>query len=104
MKALTLIVAASVLVSFGFEAEAGRRQANQRARIRQGVKSGELSRDEAKDLRANQKNIRRAKKDAKADGSVSAEERENIRGMRKDASKDIYNQKHDDEKRASDEE
>ena len=70
------------------------RQKNQRARIRQGVRSGELTKGEAKNLRQEQKTIQAEKKIAKADGKVTPAEREQIRRDQNKASKDIYRRKH----------
>lgn len=71
------------------------RQKNQRARIREGVASGELTKGEAKELRKDQKEIQAEKKAAKADGVVTKSERKEIRKDQKRASKDIYKEKHD---------
>lgn len=82
-------------------AEAGRvdrRQGRQAVRIRQGVKSGELTRDQAKSLRAEEHGIQKAKKEARSDGVVTKDERKEINGMQNEASKDIYKMKHDDVK------
>jgi hypothetical protein len=77
------------------------RQDNQRARIHQGVKSGELTRHEAKRLRAEQRRIRAEKRMAKADGVVTRAERAQIRRDQNRASRDIYRQKHDDQNRTN---
>ena len=74
--------------------EIHKRQMNQRARIRQGVKSGELTKKEAKNLRQEQKTIKAEKKIAKADGKVTPAERAEIRKDQNKASKDIYRKKH----------
>ncbi len=70
------------------------RQVNQRARIRQGVKSGELTRGEGAKLRSEQRTIRAEKRIAKADGKVTSAERHQIRKDQNKASKDIYRLKH----------
>jgi hypothetical protein len=71
------------------------RQANQRARIKQGVASGELTRTEAAKMRGREAEIREDKRAAKADGVVTRDERQDIRKDEKKASKAIYRQKHD---------
>ena len=76
-----------------------RRERHQRRRIKQGVKSGELTKDEAKKLRNEQKSIHREEREMKSDGSLTAEERAKLRQDQNAASKDIYEEKHDDEKR-----
>ncbi len=75
------------------------RQANERARIRQGVASGELTRTEAARLRNREADIRQDKQAAKADGVVTRDERQDIRKDEKQASRAIYRQKHDGQER-----
>ncbi len=70
------------------------RQQNQRARIRQGVKSGELTKGEARNLRQEQRTIQAEKKMAKVDGKVTPAERAQIRKDQNKASRDIYRLKH----------
>jgi hypothetical protein len=71
----------------------------QRHRIKDGLKSGELTKDEAKDLRQEGKAIREKVKDAKSDGVVTKEERKDLHKDLNDRSKSIYEKKHNDEKR-----
>jgi hypothetical protein len=70
-------------------------QANQAARINQGVATGELNKKEAARLRADQRKIQAEKKIAKADGKVTKAERAAIKSDQAKASKRIYKQKHD---------
>jgi hypothetical protein len=70
------------------------RQMNQKARIRQGVKSGELTKGEAKNLRQEQKTIQAEKQMAKTDGKVTPAERAKLQRDQNKASKDIYRLKH----------
>jgi len=78
-----------------------KREQNQKARIKQGVKSGELTKKETRRLAAEQKKIKHDEKKAKADGVVTPQEKAKIRKEQKRASKDIYRQKHDAQKRKS---
>ena len=71
------------------------RQHNEQARIRQGVRSGELTRPEAARLRTREADIREDKREAKADGVVTPAERHEIRKDENQASRAIYRQKHD---------
>jgi len=75
------------------------RQAHERARIHQGVASGELTRPEAARLRAREADIRQDKQAARADGSVTRDERQDIRQDERQASRAIYRQKHDGQER-----
>ncbi len=70
------------------------RQGNQQRRIRQGVRSGELTKSEAIRLEKEQKEIQQEKKEAKADGVVTAEERKDIHQEQNQASRRIYRKKH----------
>jgi len=74
-------------------------QRNERHRIAQGVRSGELTRDEAKGLRSDQRNIRREEREYKSDGALTRDERRDLHQDQKVASRNIYAEKHDDERR-----
>ena len=78
---------------------ADQRQDNQKARIDAGVKSGELTRREAVKLRTEQRAIRVEEKMAKADGVVTPAERAKLQRDQNKASRDIFRQKHDAQKR-----
>ena len=77
-----------------------RREANQEARIAEGVKSGELTKSEAKQLQGEEKAIRTEKRAYKADGVVTPAERKDLHQDLNQASKDINAEKHDAEVRA----
>lgn len=78
---------------------ASTRQHNQTHRINQGVKSGELTQDEAKDLRGDKREIRQQKRTAKSDGTVTGQERKDLHKSLNESSQNIYEEKHDTEKR-----
>lgn len=69
------------------------RQVRQHKRIKQGVKSGELTRAEAVNLRKGQKEIREEKREAKADGVVTTEEKKEIRQDQRKESRKIFRKK-----------
>ena len=69
-------------------------QQHQRARIAEGVRSGALTRGEARELASGQREIRQAKVEARSDGQVTAEERGELREMQAAASRDIFVLKH----------
>jgi hypothetical protein len=77
------------------------RQRVQRARIAQGVSSGEVTRSEARRLRAEQRHIRRVERRAKADGEVTRQEKAKITRKQNRASRDIRRQKHDGQDRGN---
>lgn len=78
---------------------ANKRMRNQKARIKQGVRSGELTKDEVKELRKGHKEVRKEIRDAKKDGVVTKEERKDIQKDLNAESKKIYQEKHDADKR-----
>jgi len=71
-----------------------RRQHDQQARIHQGVRSGQLTHQEAKSLHAEQRSIRHEERQDKADGKMTAAERKDLHKDLNQASKDIYADKH----------
>lgn len=70
-------------------------QVRQQKRIVQGAKSGELTRQEIKQLERQQRHINRSKKRAKADGVVTPAERVRLNGKQNRASRNIRRQKND---------
>lgn len=99
---LGLVISAVIILP----AHAGRpdpriamRQRHQHARIAHGVKSGELTKTEAKDLRGDQKELRKKEQAYKADGELTKDERKDLHKDLNENSKEIYQEKHDDETR-----
>ncbi len=76
-----------------------RRQHVQRDRIGQGVRSGELTKDETRELAAERRAIRQEERAYKSDGKLTKEERKDLHQDLNAASKNIYEEKHDAEKR-----
>lgn len=72
-----------------------KRQANQDARIQQGVQSGQLTQREAGRLEKGQERVQKMEDKAKADGVVTKKERTRIQHAQNVESKRIYRQKHD---------
>jgi hypothetical protein len=75
------------------------RQANQTGRIVNGVKSGELTHDEAQELRDGRRDIRQTEQAYKADGTLTRDERIDLHQDLNQQSRDIYEAKHDEETR-----
>ena len=71
------------------------RQHNQQHRIKQGVHSGELTREETRDLRRERNAIRQEERAYKSDGKLTREERKDLHQDMNELSKDIYQEKHD---------
>lgn len=76
-----------------------KRQIKQQARIKQGVKSGELTKGEARALEKEQVKIQQDKKNAKSDGTVTPAERQRIRHEQNKANRNIRRLKHNDAKK-----
>ncbi len=72
---------------------------NQRQRIKQGVKSGELTKAETRNVVSDQREIRQDVKAAKSDGTVTKEERKDIKQDQRQASRKIYRKKHNNRDR-----
>jgi len=75
------------------------RQVNQQQRIKEGVKSGELTRREAVRLERQQACVQHQKKAAKADGVVTRKERRQIHRSQNATSRNIAVQKNDAQSR-----
>ena len=97
-----LIVAIVVLMTAGVFAHAQtatpkvtKRQIHQQQRIKEGVKSGELTKPEARRLEAREAKIQHDKRVAKSDGVVTPAERAKLAHEQNKASRRIYKQKHD---------
>lgn len=96
------VVAGLVLAATSIGAQAGARdprvnarQHDQIARIRQGVRSGELTRRETRGLAEGQRDVRQLERAYKSDGTLTGAERRDLHHEQNQASHDIYHQKHD---------
>ena len=97
----TLLVVAALAALTAATAQAGtytprvdRREARQQARIRQGVRSGELTPREAARLRMGERHIRRMERRDKADGVVTPRERRQLNRAENRESRRIAHLKH----------
>ncbi len=93
-----ITIALFIAVFTGFlnpaNAQIIKKERTQHQRIRQGVKSGELTPAEAANLRQGQKEIRQEVKTAKADGVITPGERKEIKKDQRKESRKIYRKKH----------
>jgi hypothetical protein len=89
---------AGILPLASSAATINQRQHSEQARIHQGVRSGELTRPEARRLEEEQAKIRVDERFARRNG-LTAKERERLDKELNKASKDIYKQKHDNQER-----
>jgi len=72
---------------------------HQHDRIQQGIRSGQLTEDEAKTLIEEQKALRQKVEEFKSDGVITKDERKELREAFKTASRNIFELKHNDEAR-----
>jgi hypothetical protein len=93
--AAILAVAALPLAAQTSTPRVDQRQANQDARIRQGVQSGELTAKETAKLEKGQAKVQALEDKAKADGKVTPKERAKLAKAQSKQSKKIYKEKHD---------
>lgn len=75
------------------------REHHQSERIKQGVHSGQLTKAETRALTAQQREIRQKERQYRADGKLTREERKDVQQGLNEASKSIYQEKHDTETR-----
>jgi hypothetical protein len=105
-KILLTILATTIAIAVSATASAGvrdphinKQQRHQATRIGQGIKSGELTKGESKDLVQEQRQIHQEEHQYKADGQFTQAERKDVRQDQRDASKQIYAEKHDEQER-----
>lgn len=75
------------------------RQHHQQHRIREGVRSGELTRRETARLAEGQRDIRQLERAYRSDGTLTRVERRDLQRELNQQSRAIYRQKHDDHAR-----
>jgi hypothetical protein len=105
-KLLVSIMTVALSIVFVSSASAGIRdprinahQARQHERIAEGRRSGELTHAESKDLHGDERNIRQEERADKSDGKFTKAERQDVRQDQSAMSKEIYQDKHNDEVR-----
>ena len=87
------VFALMLLISTATMAQSGRSRFQQK-RITNGVRSGELTHHETRQLARQQRHIRHEKRDARADGVVTSCERREIRKDTRKANRNIIRKKH----------
>lgn len=100
--ATTALLIAAYPATAAWQGNGGRidaRQHNQQARIADGVRSGDLTHREARGLRNEQRAIRRVEHRYRSDGMLTGGERRALHSDLNRASRHIYNQRHDYERR-----
>lgn len=100
-RLVSVLLSAALLLGLSAVSFAGinRREYREQYRIRQGIRSGELTRREAGRLEAEQARIRVDERYARRDGYISPRERARLDRELDRAGRDIYRQKHDGQDR-----
>lgn len=109
MKKLLLLVAAVLLIGLPAATFAqvrnrddryyGNRRYNDRTRIRRGVRSGQLTRDEAHRLRERERANRTERRGYRSDGILTRAERREIRSDERQGDRQIRSEIRDDDRR-----
>lgn len=101
MKKLTVILILTGILGVMAETTFGqvtpgadRRQRNQRNRINNGVKSGEITRREGRSIRRSVRSTKRYEARAKSDGKVTWKERVRLQHKQNKTSRKIFRTKH----------
>lgn len=98
MKKFLLLGA--IVMLFGLSADTfgqGHRYRGDRSRIRSGVRSGQLTRNEARQLRERRQQIRQERRVYRSDGTFTRAERRDIQGDRRNLGRQIRRERHDDD-------
>lgn len=98
--AASVVATVAVLTVAGGLASAGevlQRERSQDGRIDQGVRNGELSSSEAKQLIGQQRLINQERRTARSNGSISRGEFRQLNHEQNQASRDIYHLKHNEQ-------
>lgn len=99
LASLTALSLSAALSTAASADQIDRRQSTQQERIQQGVRSGQITRGEYVKLEAEQARIAAMERRAKADGHVDRREAAAIGRAQNEASRDIYRESHDSQKR-----
>jgi hypothetical protein len=96
---LSVILMLSGLASTTFAQGQGNR--HERQRIRRGIYSGQITRGEAGELRERHRQIRQERRDYRSDGTLTRDERRDLHRDRRDFNRQIYRERHDDQRRGN---
>jgi hypothetical protein len=95
------LLACALCMTFGLASDALGQGRNNRGRneIRRGVRSGQLTRYEARQLRQRRRQIREERRTYRSDGSYTRDERRDIRRDRRELGRNIRRERRDDDRR-----
>ncbi len=100
MKKFLLLIVIVMFVGFASDTFGQRyNDRGDRRRIRRGIRSGQITRDEARDLRARQLQVRQARRAARSDGTLTRDERRALRHDERGHDRQIRQARRDDDRR-----
>jgi hypothetical protein len=94
-----LILLSAIVMLIGLSADTFGQGRSDRRRIRSGVRSGQITRDEARVLREQRRQIRQEQRTYRSDGTLTREERREIRRDRRAYDQSIRNERRDSDRR-----
>jgi hypothetical protein len=94
-----LILLTAIVMFFGLTADTFAQGRGDRHRVRSGIRSGQITRDEARALRERRRQIRQEQRTYRADGTLTREERREIRQDRREYDRLLRNERRDDDRR-----
>ncbi|HEY9405631.1 MAG TPA: hypothetical protein VIQ24_23480 [Pyrinomonadaceae bacterium] len=98
MKKILLLSVMALLMG-GAVNEASAQRRSDRERIQRGIRSGQITREEARQIRERRRQIRDERRTYRSDGVVTREERREIRRDRREQDRYIRSQRRDDDRR-----
>ncbi|HEX8129356.1 MAG TPA: hypothetical protein VF527_09665 [Pyrinomonadaceae bacterium] len=100
MKKFLLLSVIALLLGGASEASAQWRRDNRsdRERIRRGIRSGQITREEARQIREREQQIRAARRASRSDGVLTREERRQIRRTEREQDRYVRSQRRDDDR------
>jgi len=90
-----------MVMIFGLSANSFGQGRGDRRRIRSGIRSGQITRDEAQALRQRRREIQQERRTYRSDGTLTRDERRDIRSDRRDYNRQIRSERHDNDRRNS---
>jgi Spy/CpxP family protein refolding chaperone len=96
------LLACALCMTFGLASDAlaqGHHNRGDRSGIRRGVRSGQLTRDEAQQLRQRRRQIREERRTYRSDGTYTRDERRDVRRDRRELRRDVRRERRDDDRR-----
>lgn len=95
-----IILLSAIIMLFGLTAETFAQGRGDRRRIRSGIRSGQITRDEARELRTRRRQIRQERRTYRSDGTITRAERREIRRDRREYDRQIRHERRDDDRRS----